>query len=334
MDLKELGNLFKEERTRQGLSLEEVMDRTKISKRVLVGLEQGREEDLPHPVYAKGLIRNYARLLGLDEENLAREFAEFHPVLRAPQEVDEEIDAALSGPQEDSGRNMAGIVLAAVVVAVAGAGFWAVLTFWEPVASMFFGGSEPPVAESVSPAPSEQPPMQASEAVREAAKRSVAKREPVEKRPGAGPAGEEQGGDTPVSDDVVSDTPEQGNSLTAAVPGNAPADRDDTRDTALPAADVGEAPSETSPAPTPEVAAVPETQTLRIEAVADCWIRAVPDGGGKKDLLLKKGRSVSFEFKESIRLRLGNAGGVRFTLNGDPYPYTSESGAVATVTIP
>ena len=83
-----------------------------------------------------------------------------------------------------------------------------------------------------------------------------------------------------------------------------------------------------------EVVEVPAVQVLEIRAVADCWIRATPDGGGKKDLLLKKGRSVSFEFKESIELRLGNAGGVRFSLNGEPYAYTSKSGAVATVTIP
>ena len=92
---------------------------------------------------------------------------------------------------------------------------------------------------------------------------------------------------------------------------------------------------EPAPAPEPEsVAEVPEVQTLEITASADCWIRAIPDGGGKKDLLLKKGSSVSFEFKESISLRLGNAGGLRFSLNGEPYPNPAESRAVATVTIP
>ena len=138
MDLKELGTLFREERVRQGLSVEEVMDRTKISKRVLLGLEEGRAEDLPHAVYAKGLIRNYARLLGLDEEGLCRHFSEFHPDLRAPMEVEQEIDASMP-VASPTASNRPGLLLAVVVLVLAGAGFWAVVTFREPVMSLFSG---------------------------------------------------------------------------------------------------------------------------------------------------------------------------------------------------
>ncbi len=328
MELKELGKLFKDERIRQGLSLDDVMDRTKISKRVLTGLEEGREEDLPHPVYTKGLIRNYAKLLGLDQDTLARQFAEYHPELREPQEVEQEIDAALPA-SESSGRNMAGLVIGAVVVALAGAGFWAVITFWEPVASMFSGeGEQPAVSEPVASAPSAMQPGEPAN--------TTGEREQADVRSGSDPikAQEKVRETAPVESSdgpakqVDSDTVNESEPVSAS-----PAPKEQPAPVA-PAPAVSEPTPSPAPAPEPAAAEVEQEQTLEIRAVADCWIRAEPDGGGKKDLLLKKGSRVSFQFKESIRLRLGNAGGVRFTLNGTPYPYTADSGAVATVTIP
>ncbi len=71
MNLKELGERFRAERERKGLSVTEVVQRTKISKTNVLALEAGDPEGLPHPVYAKGFVRNYARLLGLDPEECA-----------------------------------------------------------------------------------------------------------------------------------------------------------------------------------------------------------------------------------------------------------------------
>ena len=67
MTLKELGELLRRERERKGLSVKQVMESTKISRRILVALEEGDRTNLPHPVYAKGFIRNYARLLDLNQ---------------------------------------------------------------------------------------------------------------------------------------------------------------------------------------------------------------------------------------------------------------------------
>jgi len=70
MNLQELGSLLKQERERRGLSVRDVMDATKISRRNLNALEDGEVKLLPHPVYLKGYVRNYARLVGLDAEPL------------------------------------------------------------------------------------------------------------------------------------------------------------------------------------------------------------------------------------------------------------------------
>lgn len=55
------------ERERQGLTLDEMGERTKIAKRHLMTIEDGRFDALPGRTYALGFVRSYARALGLDE---------------------------------------------------------------------------------------------------------------------------------------------------------------------------------------------------------------------------------------------------------------------------
>lgn len=76
MDLKELGRTLRQERERLKLSIAEVSESTRISRRILVVFEEGDEKNYPHPVYAKGFIRNYARALGLDPEFYVRAMEE------------------------------------------------------------------------------------------------------------------------------------------------------------------------------------------------------------------------------------------------------------------
>jgi len=60
------------------MSLEAAASEMKISKRYLIALEEGRTECLPHPVYAKGFLKSYARLLELDPEEMGAVFARHH----------------------------------------------------------------------------------------------------------------------------------------------------------------------------------------------------------------------------------------------------------------
>ncbi len=61
------GAALKAERERQGLTLDQMGERTKIAKRHLLTLEEGRFGDLPGKTYAVGFARSYARALGLSE---------------------------------------------------------------------------------------------------------------------------------------------------------------------------------------------------------------------------------------------------------------------------
>jgi hypothetical protein len=68
-----LGEVLQAARERKGVDLFRAERDTKIRARHLAALESGDYEELPHAVYTKGFLRNYALYLGLDpEEILAR----------------------------------------------------------------------------------------------------------------------------------------------------------------------------------------------------------------------------------------------------------------------
>jgi len=69
-----IGEVLKQARTRQGLEIREAEARTKIRIKYLRALEAEDWEVLPNPAYAKGFLRTYAQLLGLDAEVLVDEF--------------------------------------------------------------------------------------------------------------------------------------------------------------------------------------------------------------------------------------------------------------------
>ena len=61
-------------RERAGLDLAEVEQRTKIRAKYLQALEDEAWQELPSGAYAKGYLRSYAELLGLDADTLVDEF--------------------------------------------------------------------------------------------------------------------------------------------------------------------------------------------------------------------------------------------------------------------
>lgn len=59
---------LREHRLRARVSLEEIMAETKISRRFLEAIEEGRYEELPGGVFTVNYIRQYAWMTGYDAE--------------------------------------------------------------------------------------------------------------------------------------------------------------------------------------------------------------------------------------------------------------------------
>lgn len=66
--MSEFGTQLREERETRGIGLEAISEATKIGTRHLQALESGQFDRLPGGVFNKGIVRSYARAVGLDEE--------------------------------------------------------------------------------------------------------------------------------------------------------------------------------------------------------------------------------------------------------------------------
>lgn len=84
----------------------------------------------------------------------------------------------------------------------------------------------------------------------------------------------------------------------------------------------GESETETVPAP------VAARVTLTLECEGDSWAKLIADGATVFAGMIRRGERRSFEAREGFRLTLGNAGGVRVTVDGRPLDPLGRNGEV------
>ena len=96
--LKELGRILTERRESAGMTLEAVFDKTRIRPEYLRGIEEGDYTDFPEPVYIRGFIRTYLKVIGaedlLDDFNAQLEYKDSPHIVK----------------KESSGRNVANVL--------------------------------------------------------------------------------------------------------------------------------------------------------------------------------------------------------------------------------
>lgn len=73
-ELASFGEELRREREIRGISLKEIADSTKISKRFLDAIERNDHKNLPAPVFTRGFVREYARYLGLSSEEMVNRY--------------------------------------------------------------------------------------------------------------------------------------------------------------------------------------------------------------------------------------------------------------------
>lgn len=75
--MKDIGLKLKEKREENGVSIEEVAEDLKMRPSQIISLEEGKREDFKDVVFLKYFIRDYAKYLGLNGEEMVDEFNEF-----------------------------------------------------------------------------------------------------------------------------------------------------------------------------------------------------------------------------------------------------------------
>ncbi len=120
-----VGARLKAEREKQGLSREEIGEKTKIAERHLTSIEEGRFSDLPGRTYAIGFARSYARALGLDEKDVVEGVRDEMGVA-APQVSERKLDYMEPGdPARVPSSKLAwGVAALLIVLLVIGAFTW------------------------------------------------------------------------------------------------------------------------------------------------------------------------------------------------------------------
>lgn len=345
MDLCQLGALLREERERRGLSLDDVSEKIKISRTCLAAIEEGNEGGLPHPVYAKGFIKNYATLLGLADdaflENLSQLYQlEQEPVQHIPL-IRDIVDGDESVPHHTAAAGLARFkrlaVPAAILVVVAGAGWYGYRAFFggkpaaEPVASKAV--SEP--TPKTVPAPPTVPPVSAGSPTTPPA--------PAAGTPAAPPASPDAAaGTAPAPAPVPTPAPQTPPTGQATAPQAAPAgpasapaptpeDRA-TQDIAL-SGQAAAAPEAAAPAPQGKHFTVGDRgdHVVTLKASGRCWLQAGADGGVMHDSMMQAGDTFTGRFNNYLLMRLGNAGAVEIQFDGNVYPLHASKGSVKTL---
>ncbi len=354
-NLKEIGDLLRQTREERGMSVEEVVAASKISKRNIEALESGDQKAMPHPVYVKGFVKTYAELLQLDPEPLQKIVAE---ALQAEDADDESMD--LSQPLAEMNRPASGfsrrwpviLVIGALALAMIMGGLYLLGPSLSNVFNDLFSASPAPdspvteVAAPEKPAPKETLSSQtaypaAANATAHVSEDSATAPGPrttgTETTAAEAAAGETTGADAASTQSGSASAAADADSAEPPVAGAAGQTEQDAKPQpgrAIPAGPAAPASSAAQDQLTLEQSQSSETQTVIIQAFEACWVETKADNAIVRDFYLRSGEKADLQFKKSLTLRLGNAGGVNLTYNGQPVALQANSGEVKVLQFP
>ncbi|MDR7449740.1 MAG: DUF4115 domain-containing protein [Armatimonadota bacterium] len=243
------GPALRHARERAGLSLADVARLTRIRETYLAALEREDLAALPPPIYARGYLRAYARLLGLDPAPLVAAFNRAVPPAPRPHGGPGEIIIEPGAPPSPVQRYLRYAAWGALALGL-------FLTYVLIVQVVEFARPLPPAPQAAATAvPS----------------------------PGGRPFAE-------------------------ASPPPAPA---------------------VAPSPTPEA---PTGVTLTVSVHEASWLRVTADGDRVFQGILQAGEARTWRAERQVTVRIGNAGGVDLTVNGEPLGRLGARGEVVTRT--
>lgn len=129
------GQLLAAARTRRGLSLDQIADSLRYSPRQLAALESDDYAALPSAPVARGMVRAYAKHVGIDAEPLIENLRGRHTSAPPRVKVKEMAVPFQTGPLSEHRRYVWGSVILVVLAAL-------LLTNWNASLPSFFPGSK------------------------------------------------------------------------------------------------------------------------------------------------------------------------------------------------
>lgn len=291
-----IGLRLRDERRKQGLSLDDVAEALRIRKTYISAIENERFAELPGPAYALGFIGSYAQLLDFDRTAILARFREEYAG------ADSETELKFLVPLKDGRFPGRAVLVGSIVLAIAVYGGWFAYNN---------AGTDTPVASAAPPAK-----------VVPAAAKPVKAKPPGEKPKPAKAAAAEP---APSKADVAS--LQRRASVMAALnrPGAGVKRKKAARATARHV--------RARKAKIAKLAAVgtPASGKARIilKAFQDTWVRIqLADGTKVMSRILKAGDSYAVFKNRGMVLTAGNAGGLRIIVDGRTLPSLGPKGAI------
>ncbi|HEX7022194.1 MAG TPA: RodZ domain-containing protein [Trueperaceae bacterium] len=341
-----LGEILQDARTRQGLELSDIARSTHVRKDYLQALEEGRYQDLPEDVYSKNFLRLYARELGLDDAEMVERFHREKPA--APQNEDAPLAPATryreqrrpAGSASRFGGWFATLLLVVVLVAAAVWGFNSLL--FHPSRMAVSASEQEPVTAPPTPDTPDRPAPHTTDPAEETAADAsgTVLLSVTSIPPGAEVSVDNYTlpGTTPVTNMPV--TAGKGRILRVSLPGYQPYehafDMSFDRNLSVALNPIPAAAPEAATSDIPEPAQAPVAQddqiALRIEEAS--WLEVYEGtsrGQGKTLLYRTVQPGETFTFDLPVYLHVGNAGGVRYSLDGQDKGLLGSSGEVVSL---
>ena len=292
-----VGALLRNEREKQGLTLEKVADATKLRRHFIEALEREKWEALPPPVFVKGFIRSYARTLRLNDQEVVALYERTAPTASAPHRF------YVDPPR---GRKWA-VLLVMVLICVGGLSYY----LWKDYTTL--KETSPPAK---APRPAIKTGVQGLPAQDGQSPKAEEKRtEQVVKTPAEvveKPAG--QGLETPAEPSL----PRRQEKIAGEVPPQ----------------EATPAPAEQPPALPAESVAPQEPFILRADIRERTWIRICVDEEEPKEYVFQPGSRPQWEAKKGFYVVVGNAGGASFEFNGEWLKDLGREGQVVRLRLP
>lgn len=115
-----LGKEFKAAREAKGFSLKEISETSRISLRYLEAIEKDELDTLPGGFFVKGMIRNYAKAVGLDSEEMVEKYRRAGILNSSPEDQSDLVRPAprFSAKQARSAAILISILLIGITFAV------------------------------------------------------------------------------------------------------------------------------------------------------------------------------------------------------------------------
>lgn len=298
------GRKLAEAREAKGLTVAQVAEQLKLSGRQIEAIEAEDYARLPAPVFVRGFIRNYARLVELPIETLPA-------VAEVPAAPTETITA-----HSEELYFRASPVRRWLVLPIAVFGVFmilvAILYSWLSRGEEAYVPNEPVVASQPLPLPAQPVTLPAAEPVA-----------PVSVTPEAAPVAAVVPPVSATPDPVAPPAPQPIPVAPTPVPPAAPV--------AIPAP----VPAPATAAPTPVVEGSQGGRVVQLVAEQnDAWVEVVAGNNKRYSRLLKVGEQLTLRGAPPFRLVVGNAAGTRLSYDGraiDLKPHTGEKVARLTL---